>query len=79
MNFSSIYTQSIAFTKAVNKNGNVTQNHSGRKIKNAIQATNETNVISQYVPAFCVLEAMLFMINLRLAKLITILYLLVLL
>jgi hypothetical protein len=79
MNLNSIYIQSIAFTKAVNKNGKVTQNHSGRKNKKAIQATNETKVMSQYIPAFSVLEAMLFMIILRMAKLTTILYLLVLL
>jgi hypothetical protein len=37
----------MALTKAVNKNGRVTQNHSGRKIKKAMQATSETKNISQ--------------------------------
>ena len=42
------YAHLIAYTKEVKSDGNVTQNHSGKRIKNAIQAINEIKKPSQY-------------------------------
>lgn len=44
------YIQSIAITKLVNRNGKVTQHHSGKNIRNNIQATSDTIVYNQYFP-----------------------------
>jgi hypothetical protein len=44
------YTQSIAPTKEVNRNGNITQNHSGKNIKNAIVSTSDTKNANQNFP-----------------------------
>jgi hypothetical protein len=42
------YIQSIAWTKYVNKNGSITQNHSGRMIKNPIVSKRDTAKYNQY-------------------------------
>jgi len=44
------YILPIALVSAVNKNGKVTQNHSGLIKRKAKQATRLTKVISQYFP-----------------------------
>jgi len=38
----------MAYTKAVPKKGNITQNHSGKRIRNKTVPINETPVIIQY-------------------------------
>lgn len=56
------YIHFIAFTKAVNKNGRVTQNHSGRITKKAMVAIRDRRNIIQYDRVFsvCALIVVLF-------------------
>ena len=56
------YIQSIAWTKYVNKNGSITQNHSGRIIKNPIVSNRDTAKYNQYFPVDLVVDDIVVML-----------------
>ena len=53
------YIQSIAWTKYVRRNGSITQNHSGRMIRNPIVSNKDTAKYSQYFPVDLVVDAII--------------------
>ena len=59
------YNQSNAFTRAVNKNGSGTQNHSGQTTKNPIVTNNETKKYTQYVFVLVAVAMMHLLIRLQ--------------
>ena len=60
------YIQSFASTNEVHTNGNVTQNHSGLKIRNATVPTRDTPKYNQYFFKSLFVDAIYFLIfNLR--------------
>ena len=56
------YIQSIAWTKYVKRKGSMTQNHSGRMIRNPIVSISDTAKYSQYFPVDFVVDVIMIII-----------------